>query len=307
MMDIPVIQTEKVENIANKLCLGTVQFGLNYGIKNELHRQPNEQESFAVLKAAIASGIQYLDTASVYGNAEEILGNFNISNYGVKVISKLRPGISVDIVATVQREVRKSLQRLRMKTVDGYLLHAAQDFYCPDIIKGLQISKEKNLIKNIGVSVYEPRDALNVVKSGVMDYIQVPYNVFDQRLNETDFFELAEKNRVKVFARSSFLQGLLLMDIADVPQNLQQSIPYLVKFNNIIQQYGFSCGEAALLFACAHKGINKVLIGVETKEQLQNNISSFQRQNDFELCYKELLGNFTNIDKKIISPNKWSC
>lgn len=289
----------------NKLCLGTVQLGVKYGINNELNRQPTERESIAVLDAALANGIQYFDTASVYGDAEKILGKYNIGSYRAKVISKLKPGIDVDVVATIQNEVKQSLKRLELNVLDGYLLHDAQDFYCSEIIRGLQICKEKGLVKNIGVSIYDTQDALNVVKSGVMDYIQIPYNVFDQRLNETNFFEIAEQKQVKVFARSSFLQGLLLMDIGQLPNQLMDAKKYLEMFSLVCTEYGFTRIEAAFLFCYCNDCIDKIVFGVETQKQLVMNLEIIKRREEFKDCYQALTKKFIGINNRIIIPSMW--
>lgn len=290
----------------SKLCLGTVQFGLKYGINNAIGRQPVKTEAFDLLKKAIDLGITTFDTASVYGNAEDLLGDFNIAKDSVKVISKLKPNIMDDIVNNVIKEVERSLKRLKLALIDGYLLHDAKDFYRQEIVKGLQICKEKSLVKNIGVSVYGVEDALNAVKSGLIDYIQIPYNVFDQRLNETDFFELADKNKVKVFARSAFLQGLLLMDIDKLPVHLIEAKPYLEKFNDITNNYGYSRSEAAFLFSYCNPSIDKVVFGVETKQQLEFNLKIVSESDGFKGCYDELYNRFNKIERKIIVPSLWN-
>ena len=289
----------------NKLCLGTVQLGMKYGIKNEINRQPTCQESLAVLETAINSKIKYYDTASVYGNAEEILGKFNIGSYDVNVVSKLRPNISFDEVATVQKEVRKSILRLNIDVIDGYILHDAKDFYNQGIMNGLQTCKEKGLVRNIGVSIYGIQDAINVVRSGLVDYIQIPYSVFDQRLNETDFFYIAAKNSVRIFARSAFLQGLLLMNIKDLPSKLLEVKPYLEKFECIVSDYGLTRYEAAFLFSYCNEAIDQLVFGVDTKEQLLNNCSLVQKADNFKECYTALYRNFKDINLNIINPSMW--
>ena len=289
----------------NKLCLGTVQFGLNYGVKNELGRKPQKKESFEVLNVAIEDGITSFDTASVYGNAEQLLGEFGIGNYRVEVITKLRPNIMGNVAENIEKEIKHSLQRLKLDYLNGYLLHDAKDFYRKEIIKGLQMCKKQGFVRNIGVSIYEPEDALNVVRSRAVDYIQIPYNVFDQRLDETDFFELANKNNVKVFARSAFLQGLLLMDIERLPSCLIEAKPYLQKFNKIIDDYGYSKNDAAFLFSYCHEGIDRVVFGVETKEQLKKNIEIISNFSNFKTCYQKLHRRFVGIKEKIIVPSLW--
>ena len=118
----------------SKLCLGTVQFGTNYGIKNELGRQPTNEESFAVLNHAILSGIRAFDTASIYGNAEILLGKYGLANKNVKIISKFPPDCT-PLKECVISACKESLSRLKAKVIDGYLLHDAAD-YCRHDLPG---------------------------------------------------------------------------------------------------------------------------------------------------------------------------
>lgn len=286
----------------SKLCLGTVQFGTNYGIKNDLGRQPDQQEVFNLLDKAVDSGIEYFDTASVYGTAENVLGNYGIGKKNVRVISKLKPDAAVD---EIEEEIKASLQRLDLESLDGYLLHSAQDFYRSGVMQQLVRCKEKGLVKHIGVSVYNPEDALNVVRSKICDYIQIPYNVFDRRLDKTDFFTIAKQNNVMVFARSAFLQGLLLMDIDKVPANLTEVVPYLQIFEKICRRYEFSKAEAAFLYSYVHSGIDKIVFGVETIAQLEDNLQIAAKNGKFSDCFAELNENFNDIPRKIIIPSLW--
>ena len=264
----------KANKNGNKLCLGTVQMGQQYGIKNELGRKPRLEESFLILQTAVDSGIDCFDTAAVYGDAEEILGRFGISRFPVKVISKMRAG-GINGKNEVIEELGISLTRLHLKSLYGYLLHSAKDLYSPEILRGLTKAKEAGLTEHIGVSIYEPEDALYAVQSHIIDIIQIPYNVFDQRLDKTDFFELAEKNHVQVYARSAFLQ------------------------------YHFSVLEASLLYSYCHPGISYVVFGVDTVEQLKSNLNIIEKSEDFCLCYKKLYGSFYNIERKLIVPSLW--
>ena len=287
-----------------KICLGTVQLGMHYGINNALGRQPTGNESFQLLQTAIDSGIKFFDTASVYGNAESVLSAFGINRFNVNVISKLRPNLPAD-QSLVLNEIQSSLERLGLQALNGYLLHHADDFYRSEILRALKLAKDKGLTQNIGVSIYEPDDALNAVRDPDIDYIQIPYNVLDQRLDQTDFFELAKKNKVTVFARSAFLQGLLLIEKNNLPPNLSDAWQHIERFRHIAREHGFEPSEAALLYSYCHPGIDYVLFGVDTVEQLKNNLSILDRAERFQACHDELYGTFQAVDRKIIVPSLW--
>lgn len=290
----------------SKLCLGTVQLGMKYGVKNALGRQPTEAESFAILQAARQGGVQYLDTASAYGEAEALLGRFGMEKAGFRVISKLRPEMERNgNERAVLPEIEKSLRRLRLRRLFGYMLHRAEAMEDRGIVRGMLAAKEKGYVEHIGVSVYEPEEALCVVQSGVWDMIQIPYNVLDQRLDETPFFEEARKNHVKVFARSAFLQGLLLMEPEHLPPNLQKARPYVDKFRRIAAQNRYTPEEGALLYSYCHPGIDYVVFGVDTEAQLMGNLGISGKAEDFGACWKELNGAFSGVPREIIVPSLW--
>ena len=290
----------------SKLCLGTVQLGMKYGVNNELGRQPTEEESFAVLRAAKKGGVIFLDTASVYGEAETLLGHFGVEQAGFHIISKLRPwGQQETDKEAVLLEIESSLQRLKIKQLYGYMLHRAEDMNREAVVQGMVTAKKEGLVKHIGVSVYEPEEALQVVQSGIWDMIQIPYNVLDQRLDETDFFELAKKNHVKVFARSAFLQGLLLMAPEHLPSHLQKAGPYIEKFRRIVAKNHYTPEEGAMLYSYCHPGIDYVVFGVDTEEQLIRNIEVCEKAEDFNACWKDLNGGFSGVSREIIVPSLW--
>lgn len=290
----------------SKLCLGTVQLGMKYGVNNELGRQPTEEECFSILRAAKKGGVEFLDTASVYGEAETLLGHFGVEQAGFHVISKLRPwGNQENDQKTVVLEIESSLRRLKMQNLCGYILHRAEDMNREAVVQGMVTAKKEGLVKHIGVSVYEPEEALRVVQSGIWDMIQIPYNVLDQRLDETDFFELAKKNHVKVFARSAFLQGLLLMEPEHLPPHLQKAGPYIEKFLQIVEKNHYTPKEGAMLYSYCHPGIDYVVFGVDTDEQLVRNIEICNKTKGFGDCWNDLRGVFSDVPREIIVPSLW--
>lgn len=290
----------------NGLCLGTVQFGMKYGVNNALGRQPTEKESFAVLQAAQKGGIKYLDTASVYGEAEVLLGRFDVERAGFRVISKLRPGLEQDAdKRTVLREIEASLHRLQVRRIYGYMLHRAEEMGNDAIVNGMLESKKKGYVEHIGVSVYDPEEALRVVQSGVWDIVQIPYNVLDRRLDATVFFETAKKNHIKVFARSAFLQGLLLMKPEQLPLHLEKARVYIEKFRQIVAQNQYTPEEGAMLFSYCHPGIDYVVFGVDTKAQLVRNLEICRKAECFGVCWKELDDAFSDVPREIIVPSLW--
>lgn len=302
-----------MENTLNKLALGTVQFGLDYGINNP-NGKPTRKKSFEMLNFAYEKGIRIFDTAFAYGDAEEILGEFSQSrNLGekIKIITKVKPNIiseseckrtAYDIIA---ENLKESLDKLKRNYVDGYLFHTPDYIKDKKLVGSLCELKKQGLVKNIGVSIYEEKDAIYAAKLDEIDYIQIPYNIFDQRLDKTDFFQLADKNGKMVFARSPFLQGLFFMPEEKIPSYLQNVKVYFKELDKIIAKYDLSRQQAALLFSSKNKNIDYVVFGVDNIKQLKEDISIAEQNVDCEKCLKELDDKFINIEKNIIFPSLW--
>jgi aryl-alcohol dehydrogenase-like predicted oxidoreductase len=306
--------TPAIPSPADKLCLGTAQFGLDYGVANRAGKPPMEAV-FRILDTAWTGGLRWFDTAAAYGDAESRMGEWLATRSpqvaaDVRMVSKLRPGVldpaDEPPAVVIEREVRASLARLRISHLAGFLLHRADDLTRPGVADALRQLKEMGLAERVGVSVYEPVDAMAAVASGAIDAIQVPCNVFDQRLDQAGFFPAAQTRGVTVFARSPFLQGLLCMRPEDVPPHLAMARPLLVDFRAIATRHGLAPEQAALGFVRHHPGINHVVLGVDTPEQLAAYLAPAQPTGAIPAaCLDELRIRFASVPPEIVAPNRW--
>ncbi|MDO8667833.1 MAG: aldo/keto reductase [bacterium] len=300
-----------MKNLLNKLALGTAQFGLAYGINNQTGK-PSREKSLAMLDFAYKKDLRVFDTARAYGDAEEILGEFSESRGlggAIKIITKLKSNIISEIKGKISDiifgNLEESLSRLKRDYVDGYLLHTPEYIREDKIVSALVDLKRQGLIKNLGVSIYEEADAIYAAKLKEVDYIQVPYNIFDQRMDKSGFFQLAKKKGKTVFVRSVFLQGLFLMSEDKIPASLEKVKEYLKSLDEIIGRYGLTRAQTALLFSLENKDIDYVVFGVDNLEQLKEIINLAERPIDGEKCFEELKNKFINIEKDIIFPSLW--
>ncbi len=298
-----------------KCVLGTVQLGMKYGLSNT-HGQPTTEEAFRILDLALESGINTFDTAWAYGTAEDVLGSWIKARSlkgKVNIISKMRPhalnnypeGTKASDI--VKMELEKSLNRLGVDSLLGYLFHSPYYIYMDHVVEGLKKVKEEGLVENIGVSTYDEPEAIQAAVLGV-DYIQIPYNAFDERLDATNFFDIAKENKVTVFARSPFLQGLLLMKPDDLPTHLVYLKPYLEKFISISKKYNVTPLEAAFHFVNHECRADYIVFGVETSEQLRQNMEIMNRSmsENHEELVKEIKENFKDLNRGAINPSLWS-
>ena len=272
----------------SKIGLGTVQFGLSYGISNT-RGQTSPQEVKKILQIAKKLKIDLLDSASGYGNAEEVLGQNNLKDFNL--VSKfLPPAVGLGL----KEQLEQSLYQLNVAKLYAYLAHRPLDLLSsPGQWKELQYYKEQGFIDKIGFSLNEPQELKKLLEAGMKpDLVQVPYNFFDRRF-ENAIKDL--KNRgCEVHTRSTFLQGLFFMDPDKLDEHFAEVKPLLKKMKGKDE----SLPGKLLKFVVDRPFIDKVITGVENSLQLEQNISEFETASPLpELKLK--------ISNKILIPSKW--
>ena len=275
----------------NKLVLGSVQFGCQYGINSA--GRPDEKTVLEILDLAYHSGITNLDTSSAYGNAEYILGKvLSASDSSFQIISKYPE--SGKSVATV---LDQTLTDLHVSSVYGYLLHHFRVYQNnPEIWKEFLDLKERGKLKKIGFSLYSPSELEILLTDDVpFDLVQFPYNVFDRQFEP--YLELLHKRGVEIHVRSTFLQGVFFMVRGRLPEKLKPLAPYLTKLDDYAQATDMTVAEVALNFNLQNPFIDGVLIGVDSVGQLQDNLRNIsERKVELSIDVKE---------KELLNPGNW--
>ena len=266
-----------------KLVLGTVQFGLQYGVNSA--GRPSEDSVRDILSAAWEGGIDTLDTSSAYGNSEEVLGR--CVRHPFKRISKYPKG---DI--PVGDCFEGSLRRLGTDRLYGYLLHHFELYRArPDIWEEFLALKEAGKVQKIGFSLYEPSELELILENGVpFDLLQFPFNLFDRKFQP--YMEQLHRQGVEIHVRSTFLQGLFFKDRGTLPERLLPLRKYLLELDAYARESGLGVGEIALNYNLQHPFIDGVLVGVDNLEQLQGNLRSMRSepvQLDIRVQEQELL------------------
>ena len=274
-----------------KLVLGTVQFGLQYGVNSA--GRPSQEAVKSILKEAAKGGITTLDTSSAYGNSEEILGESVTTEENFKIVSKYPKG---EIPVRVM--FNSSLKRLKVDKLYGYLLHHFEVYKNnPKVWDEFIALKESGKVKKIGFSLYTPDELEFILKKGSpFDLIQVPFNIFDKKFLPY-MKELHEKG-VEIHVRSTFLQGLFFKDRNALPEKLQPMKKYLLQLDEFSKKSGLSISEIALNYNLQNPNIDGVLIGVDNVEQLQTNLNSVKNMPiDIEIEVKE---------QELLNPVNWN-
>lgn len=259
-----------------KLILGTVQFGLDYGINNK-NGQMSEEEVFDILDLSKSKGISYLDTAGAYGNSEERIGNYIAQKKDTffKIITKFDLKNNQSPIDSLNN----SLSRLNVSCVDTIMFHNYDDF-----LKTTQHQLEKLLehkgikFKKLGISVYTNEQIDEVCKTKIFQTIQMPFNALDNNNIRGEAMRMMKTNGIEIHTRSVFLQGLFFMPLESIPSKLQPLTSYLSRMNQISSHYQVGKSALALHYNLSNQLISGVLMGVDSVKQLEQNIALINAQ-----------------------------
>lgn len=299
----------------SKLSLGTAQLGFDYGIAN-VGGKPNIDKSFEILETAINAGINCFDTASSYGDSEEIIGSFVDNKIGKAlpiIVTKLKVDFecsanSDEIYQQVKKNVEESMRRLQINKIPILLLHSVSNMTDNDglVVQSLIRLKDEGLVEKIGVSVYSPIEVTKAINGGVFDAIQIPINIFDHRLTESGLLTDLEQHGFIVFARSIFLQGLFFLDPETLPENLKLAREPIISLRKLAQKYEIDIAEMAVPFVRDLPEISSLVIGAETSTQVLSNCNLIECPKLPDELKDEILYVFSNMPKKLINPSLWN-
>ena len=291
-------------NNISRLSLGTVQFGLDYGVANDSGK-PTEDSVKEIINYLYYNGINCLDTAQEYGNSEEVIGNSTQYLKDIFVVSKVKSG---DFESSVEEKVLKSLNNLKIKSLYALLLHDSSLLYNwkKEYAKTIDKLVDSNKIKYFGVSIYTSEEFNLAMENEKIKVIQVPFNIFDQRAILEKWFERAKEKNKLLFVRSIFLQGLLLMDKKNIPINLKTSLKYIDKFEEFCKKLNMTKNELSLSFVSSVAKDSLLLFGCDNLEQAQQNLNVFNKLKVLDnSIIKEISKEFESIDETIYNPSKW--
>ena len=290
----------------NRFCLGTVQFGLKYGISNKIGK-PKKKQVKDIVRFALDNNIDLFDTAQSYGNSEQLLGEiFNeldVQN-DIKVISKLSPNFKIN---EIHLQINKSLNNLMIDSLWGLLLHRYEPSIINNKFRELIINlKKENKILNFGVSIYNPNDAIEALNESLFDIIQVPFNILDRRLIDNKFFEIAKEKNKKVFIRSIYLQGLLLMSNSDLKnKNMDWAIPMLSELHEYSKLYKIELKSFASMAINNYVSGCYLITGVDSLNQLKENLQMLNECKYSNEVFKNWWKHLKLYPEKLLNPSLW--
>jgi aryl-alcohol dehydrogenase-like predicted oxidoreductase len=286
-----------------RLALGTVQFGLAYGVGNKVGQvQPAEVEQ--ILSVAKDNGINSIDTAIAYGTSEEVLGKAGVNGY--RVVTKLLSLSTAqsNVAFWVWDQLEASLARLGQEKLYGLLLHRPQDLLGSkgaQLIQVLEDLKNCGVVQKIGVSIYGPNELDEICNRIQIDLVQAPLNVIDRRMEASGWLQRLKADGVEVHARSAFLQGLLLMERTKIPEKFSRWSKLWDQWHEKLKISGISSLAASLAYPLSLEQVDKVIVGVDSAKQLQDIITvasavDHDLDTSFMMC----------TDSNLINPSCWN-
>ena len=279
-----------------KIALGTVQWGLDYGISNT-NGIPTDAELDAIVRLATQNGVDLFDTASQYGNAEQRLGNYITKNSSV--VSKFS---SVNH-SSLENEIQGSLERLNVEQLYGYLFHSPKDLInAPFLWDQMQHLKVKEKVKKIGYSLYIPEELeLFLDKNWIPDIVQLPYSLLDRKFEP--YFEQLKSLGTEIHIRSVFLQGLYFKSTETLSSTFNDLKSALIELKELAREFGLTTVELALNFVLKNENIDYAVIGVEQSNQLKEIISASKI--DFPKSIVELVNALSVENPTLLNPSNW--
>jgi len=286
-----------------KIVLGTVQFGLNYGINNKIGK-PTQDEVFEILLLAYDSGIRHLDTAEAYGNAHALIGEFHkkFPSKKFKITTKF-PNQKLD---NIRQKMNEYLISMEVDSLETLLFHSfgAYQLNKEVLIQLNSFKNSTNKIKNLGVSIYTNEELEKVIEDENIDVIQLPFNLLDNIKKRGELLEKAKAKNKVVQTRSVFLQGLFCMEPSSGNKIQLAFSSELESLNEIVKNNGISMAELALNYCYQQKDIDFILIGVDNKDQLINNLISLTKSIDKDII--EQINQIDVVNEQFLNPSTWN-
>lgn len=285
-----------------RICIGTAQFGMNYGISNSSGKTP-KKEVFKILDFAQKNQIAWLDTAENYGNSQSVLGEYLKYNPGVFCVQSKISSETQDVIKNLER----TLNDLQIDHLHSYLFHSFNQFKAnqKNIRQKLLSLKDKGFCKALGVSIYHNEEGTDKELLDFADEVQLPFNLLDNYRQRKNLIHLLEDNKIKIQTRSIFLQGLILLSNDSVPKHLEGAKEIIRQLEIIARKHKLTKSQLAIAYVFNYSFTHRILIGVETLNQLEENLIFIKRLKDISCEFTNEIESIQMAETKLLDPSKW--
>lgn len=286
----------------NKLILGTVQFGLPYGVSNLAKKIPEKEECYRILDCAWEAGIRSLDLAEDYGTSINLIREYLEQRPSKKfrLLMKFKYRNPEELFS----KSHNFLREFKLDSLDSMSFHSFSDSQIPELLDQSQELKKAGVLRKLGVSIYTKEELGTVSEMREIDIVQTPFNFLDNERQRSNELKAARRSGKEIHARSIFLQGLFLMDENKIPLKLRPLVEPLNAIKKLGKEYGLNINQLALRYALSSEFLDGILIGVESEEQLKMNISA--AEGSFPADLRSALNAITVTQPDLLDPRKWN-
>ena len=283
----------------DKLVLGTVQFGMDYGVNNHVGK-PHDDTVLEIFQLCYDRGIRYLDTAADYGNSEERIGQ--LARKGeFRIISKFSklPGSSW------KNSLEKTIAYLDGHTIQAILFHSFDEYlrYANEVDEIIEVLQSKG-IEGLGVSLYTNAEIEKVLEDDRISAVQLPYNLLDNYSFRGNALRALKRQGKKIYTRSAFLQGVFFLANDNFPPVLEPLKPALGQIRQMASHNNIEVGQLALNYCLQQPEIDGVLIGVDSAAQLLQNIAWAEHKIAPEINDK--INSISVKESSLLNPANWN-
>jgi aryl-alcohol dehydrogenase-like predicted oxidoreductase len=287
--------------------LGWMASEIGYGMWGMVSwGKPDEKESMRALQRAVELGCNFFDTAWAYGEgrSERLLGRLVRANPSKRLYTatKIPPKnfewpsrreYTLDDCFPpehIEEYVHKSLESAGLECFDLMQFHTWEDDWVEDHrwVKKMEDLRQQGLFRGLGISInrWEPWNGVRAVRSGLIDAVQVIYNIFDQN-PEDELFPACDEMDVAVIARVPFDEGTLTGTLTVkskwpksdwrntyfVSENLKQSVEHAEALKPLVLE-GMSMPEMALRFILANPTVSTIIPGMSRVAHVEANLAA---------------------------------
>jgi aryl-alcohol dehydrogenase-like predicted oxidoreductase len=284
----------------SEIAFGGVEIGIPYGIGvNSEADMLSRGEAVSLLHEALDKGINFFDTARLYGESEAIMGEaFHDRRDRLVLATKCKHFKNTDgqipsyqtLEKIIESSLEESLGFLRTDYIDVFMLHQADlEILANDDVKEIFTKlKDTGKIRAIGASTYTSAETKRAIEKG-WEVIQLPFNMMDQR--QADNFDFAEEQGTAIVVRSVLMKGLLSDKGRGLHPALQQVEQHIGKYRELLTDEIPELSSMATKFALSFKQVSAVLVGIDRSEYLDKALHSVNGRllNEVELAKSKAL------------------
>lgn len=293
----------------SEIAFGGVSIGLPYANQP----MPPEEESIRLLTHALDAGVNFYDTARMYGESEALIGKaFRNRRADVIISTKAAHFLNEDgtipadyvVRSKIRHSLEESLRTLRTDYVDVFMLHQADSKILENetIRNEFSALKKEGLVRFMGASTYEPEESLLCVGSGLWDVIQMPLNLLDQR--HLPPLEMAEKNGVGIIIRSVLFRGMLTGRPLNLHPDLHEVEAQIELLHNWNANYYPDLLTLAVKYVLSYPAVSAALIGMDKTEHLEKAIQVVANK-DLDSIMKAELEGMAFKNPELLNLNQW--